>query len=100
MFSVGEDTGGAGAGHQEGAVPQRREAWRHGGRMREQALGKVANRVFQSTLATLNDWLNPFHDFTRIDKTLSRLVTTVWPAFTQHSAKQQTRVAAHRPVSF
>jgi hypothetical protein len=25
VFSVGEDTGGAGAGHQEGAVPQRRE---------------------------------------------------------------------------
>ena len=31
MFSVGEDTGGAGAGRQEGAVPQRQEAWRHGG---------------------------------------------------------------------
>ena len=60
---------------------------------------KVANRVLQSTLATLNDWLNPFHDFTRINKTLSRLVTTVW-AFIQHSAKQQTRVAAHRPVNF
>jgi hypothetical protein len=32
VFSVGEDTGRAGAGRQEGAVRQRQEVWRQGGR--------------------------------------------------------------------